>query len=102
VPDASNRHGSKCAKRGAALQVNSGLMTADDFVRVVSTAVAQTFNIYPRKGVIAAGSDADIIVFDPHRKHTISAGTHHSRIDTNVHEGWAITGKVRCMAAAMA
>jgi dihydropyrimidinase len=56
-------------------------------VRITSTAAAQIFNVYPRKGRIAAGSDADVIVLDPSEKHTISAATHHSRIDTNVYEG---------------
>lgn len=54
--------------------VNSGFMTPTDFVRVVSTAAAQTFNLYPRKGVLQPGSDADVVVFDPARAHTISAG----------------------------
>eukprot|EP00877_Chromochloris_zofingiensis_P011631 jgi/Chrzof1/6721/Cz19g06250.t1 len=74
--------------------VNSGMMTPSDFVRVTSTAAAQAFNIYPQKGVIAAGSDADVIVFDPEVKHTISAATHHSKMDTNIYEGKYITGKV--------
>ena len=73
----------------------AGLMTPADFVRVTSTAVAQAFNIYPRKGVIAPGSDADIIILDPKEEHVISAATHHSVIDTNIYEGHRITGKVR-------
>ena len=64
---------------------------------MTSTAVAKAFNAYPRKGAIAAGSDADIIILDPKAKHTISASTHHSRIDTNIYEGRAVTGKVRPM-----
>ena len=71
-------------------------MTPSDFVRVTSTAAAQIFNLYPRKGVVTAGSDADVIIFDPSAQHTISAATHHSRIDTNVYEGLKVTGKVRC------
>jgi dihydropyrimidinase len=43
--------------------------------------------VYPRKGRVAAGSDADVIVLDPRLEHVISAATHHSRIDTNVYEG---------------
>eukprot|EP00775_Hariotina_reticulata_P003434 gene3434-3706_t len=66
----------------------------EDFVRVTSTAAAQIFNIYPRKGRIAAGSDADVIVLNPRVKHTISAATHNSLIDTNVYEGKEIQGKV--------
>ena len=77
------------------MQVNSGMMAPQDFVNAVSTAVARTFNLYPRKGVIAAGSDADVIIFDPKLRHTISAATHHSAVDTNVHEGWSGVGKVR-------
>jgi hypothetical protein len=56
-------------------------------VRITSTAAAQIYNIYPRKGRIAAGSDADVILLDPRANHTISAATHHSRLDTNVYEG---------------
>ncbi|KAF9594012.1 hypothetical protein IFM89_026724 [Coptis chinensis] len=48
---------------------------------------AQIFNIYPRKGAILAGSDADIIIFNPNSSFKISAGSHHSRSDTNVYEG---------------
>lgn len=65
----------------------AGLITPSDFVRITSTAAAQIFNTYPRKGRIAAGSDADIILLDPSVSHTISAATHHSRLDTNVYEG---------------
>jgi len=64
---------------------------------LTSTAVAKAFNAYPRKGTLAAGSDADIIILDPKAKHTISASTHHSRIDTNIYEGREVTGKVRPM-----
>ena len=76
------------------LMVNSGLMSPSDFVRVTSTAAAKIFNIFPRKGVIAVGSDADVILFDPSIHHTLSAATHHSRVDMNVFEGMNITGKV--------
>lgn len=74
--------------------VNSGLMTAMDYVRVTSTAAAQIFNMYPRKGHIAPGSDGDVIVFDPTEEHVLSASTHHSRMDTNVYEGMKIKGRV--------
>lgn len=69
-------------------------MTPSDFVRVTSTAAAQVLNIYPRKGIIAPGSDADVIILDPQKEHVISAATHHSAIDTNIYEGRSITGKV--------
>ena len=74
--------------------VNSGRMPPTEFVRAVSTAAAQAFHIYPRKGLIAPGSDADVIVFDPQQEHTISAGSHHSRMDTNVYEGRKVRGRV--------
>lgn len=74
--------------------VNSGLLTPSDFVRVTSTAAAQAFNLYPRKGVVAAGSDADVIVLDPGAEHVLSASTHHSRMDTNIYEGVAVRGRV--------
>ncbi|KAF5832220.1 hypothetical protein DUNSADRAFT_11977 [Dunaliella salina] len=74
--------------------VNSGLITPMDFVRVTSTAAAQIFNMYPRKGRIAAGSDADVIVFDPEREHVLSAASHHHNNDLNVYEGRRIKGFV--------
>lgn len=76
------------------MQVNSGLMSPERFVEVTSTMAAKVFNIFPRKGSVSVGADADIIVLDPHVKHTISAQTHHSQIDTNVYEGKHVRGKV--------
>lgn len=75
--------------------VNFGYVTAMDYVRLTSTECARIFNIYPQKGVIAAGSDADIIVFDPTADHVMSANTHFSALDTSVFEGKKIKGKVR-------
>lgn len=66
-------------------------------MRLTSTAVAKAFNVFPRKGALAAGSDADVIILDPEVKHTISASTHHSRIDTNIYEGRQVTGKVQAL-----
>jgi dihydropyrimidinase len=74
--------------------VNTGLISPTDFVRITSTAAAQIFNIYPKKGVVQPGSDADIILFDPGQEHVISAATHHSAMDTNVYEGMKVRGKV--------
>lgn len=74
--------------------VNSGQLTPSDFVRVTSTAAAQVYNIYPRKGVVAPGSDADVIIFDPSLDHTITAAAHHSAMDTNIYEGYRVRGKV--------
>lgn len=76
------------------IMVNSGKITPMDYVRVTSTACAQIFNIYPRKGAIIPGSDADIILLNPNATFTISAKTHHSRINTNIYEGWNMKGKV--------
>ncbi len=72
----------------------TGLITASRFVDIVSTSIAQTFGIYPRKGVVAAGSDADVIIFDPSIEHTITTASHHSAMDTNIYEGMRIRGKV--------
>jgi dihydropyrimidinase len=61
-------------------------------VELLSTNPAKLFGLYPRKGTIAVGSDADIVVFDPERKHTITAAGHHSKIDYNLYEGTEVTG----------
>ncbi|KAH7415095.1 hypothetical protein KP509_14G026900 [Ceratopteris richardii] len=76
------------------IMVNTGKMTPMGYVRVTSTACAQIFNIYPRKGAIIAGADADIILLNPNTTFTISSKTHHSRIDTNIYEGWTLRGKI--------
>ncbi|KAK9825674.1 hypothetical protein WJX81_001526 [Elliptochloris bilobata] len=74
--------------------VATGLITPSDFVRLTSAAAAHAFNIYPRKGVLAPGSDADVIIFDPAAEHVLSAASHHSRMDTNIYEGRTVRGKV--------
>ena len=56
---------------------------------------AKIFGLFPRKGTIAVGSDADIIIFDPATRHTISAATHHMNVDYNPYEGWEVQGKTR-------
>lgn len=70
-------------------------ITLQQFVNVTSTAPARIFGLLPCKGTIAVGADADIIVFDPNKKHTISAKTHHMNCDYSMFEGWEIQGKCR-------
>lgn len=64
--------------------VAAGWLTPPEFVRVVSTAAAQIFNMYPQKGRIQVGSDADVVIWNPQAKRTISAKTHHHAVDYNI------------------
>ena len=72
--------------------VAKGRFSVNRFVELVSTTPAKLFGLYPRKGTIAVGGDADLVVFDPNRKHTISAATHHMRVDYSMFEGIEVTG----------
>jgi dihydropyrimidinase len=72
--------------------VRGGRITLNRMVELLSTNPAKLFGLYPRKGTIAVGSDADIVVFDPEKKVTISAATQKSRSDYNLYEGTEVTG----------
>ncbi|MDI9408915.1 MAG: dihydropyrimidinase [Candidatus Pacebacteria bacterium] len=75
--------------------VNSGRLTMNEFVAVTSTNSARILNIYPQKGAIELGSDADLVIWDPRAEKTISAATQQSVIDYNVFEGYAVKGLPR-------
>ena len=72
--------------------VNSGKISPTRFVELNCTNPARIFGMYPRKGTIAIGSDADIVVWDPNKQHVLSVETHHMRCDYNVYEGMQVTG----------
>jgi dihydropyrimidinase len=72
--------------------VRTGRITLNRMVELLATNPAKLFGLYPRKGTIAVGSDADIVVFDPSRQKTLSASTHHSKADYNLYEGTTVTG----------
>ena len=75
--------------------VEKGRISANKFVEVTSTNPAKIFGMYPRKGCIAIGSDADLIIFDPNEQHQISVNTHHMNVDYSAYEGWQVKGKVQ-------
>jgi dihydropyrimidinase len=75
--------------------VNTGRLTMNEFVAVTSTNIAKILNMYPKKGAILEGSDADIVVWDPARSKTIAADRQQSAIDYNVFEGIEVTGLPR-------
>ncbi|MDF2922242.1 MAG: phenylhydantoinase [Paenibacillaceae bacterium] len=73
--------------------VEKGRISLHKFVDVIATQSAKLFGLFPQKGTIAIGSDADIVIFDPHVKRTISADTHHMNVDYNAFEGFEVTGE---------
>jgi dihydropyrimidinase len=75
--------------------VNAGKISLNRFVEIVSTAPARIFGMYPKKGAIAPGGDADIVVWDPKAEHLISAKTHHMRVDYSMFEGFKVQGNAR-------
>jgi dihydropyrimidinase len=75
--------------------VGKGNFSINRFVELVSTAPARIFGMYPKKGVLAVGSDADLVLWDPHEELTISAATHHMRVDYSMFEGFQVRGNAR-------
>ncbi|WP_375438315.1 dihydropyrimidinase [uncultured Hymenobacter sp.] len=74
--------------------VHKGRISLPRFVAVTATNAAKIFGMFPRKGTISIGADADLIILDPERKHSISAATHHMNVDYSAYEGWELTGKI--------
>jgi dihydropyrimidinase len=75
--------------------VQKGKISLNTFVDISSTNSAKIFGMYPQKGTISVGSDADIVIFDPNEKHTMSAKTHHMNCDYSGYEGMDVTGKCK-------
>jgi len=72
--------------------VRQGRITLNRMVELLSANPAKLFGLYPRKGTVTVGSDADLVVFDPEKRVTVSASTHHSKADYNLYEGTQVTG----------
>jgi dihydropyrimidinase len=72
--------------------VNKKRLSVNRWVELVSTTPAKMFGLFPRKGTIAVGSDADIVIWDPNVEHVISASTHHMRVDYSMFEGFKVKG----------
>ncbi len=75
--------------------VNQNKLTLNRFVELTSTSPAKIFGMYPKKGEIAVGSDADIVLWDPQASHIIAAKTHHMRVDYSMFEGYEVLGNAR-------
>ncbi len=73
--------------------VVGGRLTRERWVEVISTAPAKMFGMYPRKGAVAVGSDADLVIYDPEARRTISAATHHMDVDYSCYEGRVVQGR---------
>ncbi|HYK73269.1 MAG TPA: dihydropyrimidinase, partial [Pseudoneobacillus sp.] len=73
--------------------VKKGRIDLNQFVEITSTRIAKLFGLFPKKGTIAVGSDADIVIFDPNVERTISAETHHMAVDYNAFEGMKVYGE---------
>lgn len=79
--------------------VAQGRISVNRFVELTSTSAAKLFGLFPRKGTIAVGSDADIVIFDPNREETISAATHHMNVDYSAYEGMRVRGVTKTVLA---
>lgn len=75
--------------------VNAGKITLERFVEITSAAPARIFGMYPKKGIIAAEADADIVLWNPAAEHLISAATHNMRCDYSMFEGWKVKGNAQ-------
>ena len=75
--------------------MNEGRLSLNRFVEIVSTAPARLFGMYPKKGEIAPGSDADVVIWDPQAAHTIRAATQEMRVDYSMYEGFEVRGRAR-------
>jgi dihydropyrimidinase len=75
--------------------VNANQLSLNRFVEITSTTPARIFGMYPKKGEIAPGSDADLVIWDPNALYTISASTHHMRVDYSMFEGYQVAGNTR-------
>ena len=80
--------------------VREGRISLNRMVDLLATQPAKLFGLYPRKGTVAVGADADLVVFDPERRETISAATHHSKCDYNLYEGTEVDRRARARASA--
>jgi len=74
--------------------VEKGRISLNKYVEVTSTNAAKIFGMFPKKGTIGIGSDADVVIFDPDKKHVLSSKTHHMKVDYSAYEGWEVKGKV--------
>ncbi len=77
--------------------VEKGNISPNKYVEVTSTNPAKIFGMYPKKGCIAVGSDADLVIFDPNEQHRISVNSHHMNVDYSAYEGWEVKGKCKTM-----
>ncbi len=75
--------------------VAKGKISINKFVEVIATNPAKLFGMFPKKGTISIGSDADIVIFDPKQKHILSADSHHMNVDYSAYEGRQLTGKCK-------